>query len=116
MSRPRHNVELSIVTFGPEAYRSGQQSRYAAALIGDHFYLIGSEGVGWDLNVTYAGEAGKREFLEDFGKNLDTVRAEAFAGDNGFVTIDELVRTFGSRLESNYFQWRVLLDNALKGE
>ena len=71
---------------------------WAGIVIGEHIFVLCTEGVGWDLS------------------NYDEEKAEAFFGikrhavrdmirfGTKTVMLKDFVREFGSRLESNYWQ------------
>lgn len=82
-------------TFGPSytyAYAMGPDGTE---------YVVCSEGVGWVVDDSHPLVVDT--FSGGYSLPLDTVRDRAIAGTD--VDLADHVRTFGSRLESNFWSW-----------
>lgn len=88
-------ISLARIPVRPE-YSDGLA--WAGIVIGDHVFVICTEGVGWDLSIMT--EEKQKAF---FGTSLETVRAQIRNGQN-HVFLRDFVREFGARLETNYWK------------
>jgi hypothetical protein len=104
MSERTSTIRLTRIYVRPE-YSDGMA--WAGIVIGDHVFVICTEGVGWDLSIMT--EEKQRAF---FGTSIETVRAQLRNGPNS-VLLRDFVREFGSRLEVNYWQNHMAYANAL---
>lgn len=82
---------------------------YAMATVGADTYVICSEGVGW--KVTADEPLIVDTLLGTHVMTVDEVREAAEHGTD--VDLADHVRTFGSRLESNFWGWHARLNSAM---
>jgi hypothetical protein len=111
----------------PAEVRTGEG--WGVVEIGDDLYALCTEGVGPDTPVTdekplvldlfvrrYENDSESERFISMFPAATVKLKPENLreAMTEQQVPLDEYIRSFGARLESNYEQWRMTLEAADK--
>ena len=101
------DIELALINFD-----SGWAShfRWAGCLINNHVFVINQEGVGYDLS-----KCEEEDIRDDYGMTREQIEEMIHGSNDGFMLLRDHIRTFGARLESNYFQWHHRIERTING-
>ena len=102
--RETTGIDLSVIVFRNDSHFGSGFMSWAGGVFEGHIVLVCSEGVSYDVtNLT------DERCKELFGMTPVQIREKLLEGNEGFTTPEELIRQFGSRLESNFdqFVWYV---------